>query len=84
MSDAGNGRFIWHELVTTDTASAGKFFSKAIGWKVHPWGTDGSYSLFQIGKRAVGGLMVLPEDAKKMGAGPHWLSYVGVANVDIG
>jgi predicted enzyme related to lactoylglutathione lyase len=82
MSDAGNGRFIWHELLTTDTASAGKFFSKAIGWKAKPWAADRSYSLFETGKRAAGGLMTLPDDPKKMGAAPHWLSYVGVANVD--
>ena len=29
-----------------------------------------------------GGLMVLPDDAKKMGVPPHWMIYVGTPNVD--
>ncbi len=82
MSDSTNGRFVWHELLTTDTAAAAKFFGKAIGWKAKPWGDDGSYTILMNGKRQVGGLMLLPEDARKMGAVPHWMPYVGTGNVD--
>ena len=81
MSDY-RGRFVWHELLTTDPKAAGAFFSKIIGWKTQPWGTDGSYTLFVSGSRQLAGLMALPEDAKKMGAPPNWLTYVGTANVD--
>jgi predicted enzyme related to lactoylglutathione lyase len=34
------------------------------------------------GKRGMAGLMALPDDAKSMGAPPHWLSYIGTPNVD--
>ena len=81
MSDY-RGRFVWHELLTTVPKAAGAFFSKIIGWKTQPWGTDGSYTLFVSGSRQLAGLMVLPEDAKKMGAPPNWLTYVGTTDVD--
>ena len=81
MSDY-RGRFVWHELLTTDPKAAGAFFSKIIGWKTQPWGTDGSYTLFVSGSRQLAGLMVLPEDAKQMGAPPNWLTYVGTTDVD--
>jgi len=81
MSDY-RGRFVWHELLTTDPKAAGAFFSKIIGWKTQPWGTDGSYTLFVSGSRQLAGLMALPEDAKKMGAPPNWLTYMGTTDVD--
>src|SRR5690348_12627264 len=67
MSDY-RGRFVWHELMTTDTKSAGAFYSKIIGWKTQPWGKDLSgaeYTLFVSGKRQLAGLMAVPDDAKK-------------------
>jgi predicted enzyme related to lactoylglutathione lyase len=76
------GRFLWHELRTTDTKSAGAFFSKVVGWKTQPWGDDGSYTLFASGGSRMAGLMTLPEEARKMGAPPHWLTYIGTPNVD--
>jgi hypothetical protein len=80
--DAIRGKFVWHELLTTDTTSGGAFYSKVVGWKTTPWPNDPSYTLFNVGKRPVAGLMVLPDDAKKMGAPPHWLMYVGAGSVD--
>jgi predicted enzyme related to lactoylglutathione lyase len=34
------------------------------------------------GDTPVGGLMSLPDEAKKAGAPPHWLAYIGTSNVD--
>lgn len=83
MSDSTvRGCFVWHELLATDPKSAATFFSKVIGWKTQPWGEDGSYTLFLAGSRQVAGLMALPEEARKMGAPPSWLTYVGTPNVD--
>jgi predicted enzyme related to lactoylglutathione lyase len=83
MSDATvRGRFVWHELMTTDTKSAGTFFSKVIGWKTQPWGEDASYTLVLSGNSQMAGLMNLPEDARKMGAPPNWMTYIGTPNVD--
>ena len=83
MSDSMvRGRFVWHELVTTDPKSAGAFFSKIIGWKAKPWGNDNSYSLFMAGSNQRAGLMSIPEEAQKAGAPPSWLTYIGTPNVD--
>jgi uncharacterized protein len=81
MSDY-RGRFVWHELLTTDTKSGGAFFSKIVGWKTKAWGDDQSYTLFVSGDRQLAGLMALPEEAKKMGAPPSWLTYIGTPDVD--
>jgi predicted enzyme related to lactoylglutathione lyase len=85
MSDY-RGRFVWHELMTTDMKSAGAFYSKIIGWKTQHWGKDlsggGEYTLFVSGKRQLAGLMALPDDAKKMGMPPNWFTYIGTTDVD--
>lgn len=82
MADRVRGRFVWHELMTTDTASAEAFYKEIVGWNTAPWGAEASYTLFMAGARPVAGLMVLPEEARNMGAPPHWLTYIGTANVD--
>jgi len=76
------GRFVWHELLTTDTDAAADFYKRVVGWTIQPWSSDASYTLFMAGDRPMAGLMILPEDAKNMGAPPHWLTYIGTANVD--
>lgn len=76
------GRFLWHELLTSDTASAAPFYKKVVGWKTAPWPNDASYTLFMAGSQPVAGLMALPEDAKKNGALPNWMTYIGTGDVD--
>lgn len=79
MSNADiRGRFIWHELMTTDTDAAGAFYSRVMPWKTQPSGMPG-YTLWVMGKTRAGGLMALPE---QQGAGPHWLTYIGTPSVD--
>lgn len=83
MSDSTvRGRFVWHELMTTDTKSAASFFAKAIGWKTQVSPRDPSYTIFAAAGRPRAGLMVLPAAAKAMGAPPSWLTYIGSPNVD--
>lgn len=74
------GHFLWHELMTSDTKSAAEFFTKVVGWKTKPW--NDSYTMFMTGSKPMGGLMVLPDEAKKMGAPPSWLTYIGTPDVD--
>ena len=39
MSNAEiRGRFVWHELMTTDPQAAGTFYSKVLPWKTQPSG----------------------------------------------
>jgi predicted enzyme related to lactoylglutathione lyase len=82
MSDQLLGSFVWCELLTTDTAAAGNFYKKVVGWKTAPFGNDSSYTTFNTGAGPVGGMMTLPEDAKAMGAPPNWMMYVGTPDVD--
>ena len=76
------GRFLWHELMTTDTKSAARFFSKVAGWKTQAWKQDAGYTMFVASARPMAGLMLLPEDAKAMGAPPSWITYIGTPDVD--
>jgi predicted enzyme related to lactoylglutathione lyase len=83
MSDATvRGRFVWHELLTTDTAAASGFYQGVIGWKPQAWPQDPSYTMFVAETGPMAGLMTLPGDALKRGEHPHWISYVGTPDVD--
>src|SRR3954451_17435474 len=79
-----HGHFVWYELMTTDMEAAKAFYADVVGWGTRDASMPGmAYTLFTAGGAAVGGLMVLPEDArKKMGAKPSWIGYVGVNDVD--
>ena len=80
MSNADiRGRFIWHELLTTDTAAAAAFYPKVVPWRTQPSSMPG-YTIWMAGQSQVGGLMALPADAA--GTPPHWLIYIGTPNVD--
>ncbi len=78
-----HGRFAWYELMTTNMAAAKTFYSSVTGWGVQDASTpDLAYNRFTMGGAAVGGLMELPEAARKMGATPRWMGYVGVNDVE--
>ncbi|HYL69773.1 MAG TPA: VOC family protein, partial [Candidatus Dormibacteraeota bacterium] len=80
MSNAEvRGRFIWHELLTTDTAAAAAFYPRVVPWRSQPSSRPG-YTLWLAGQKQVAGLMALPQDAA--GSPPHWLIYVGTPSVD--
>ncbi len=76
------GRFVWHELMTTDPDAAARFYPAVTGWKVQTWDQNPSYRLWTMGDVPMGGLMALPDDARRMGTPPSWLTYVGVPDVD--
>ncbi len=78
MSNADpRGKFVWHELLTSDTAGAGAFYPKVVSWKSQPWERDPSYTLWMGKNGPVGGVASL-DDAT---GGPRWLAYVGVEDV---
>jgi predicted enzyme related to lactoylglutathione lyase len=80
MSNADiRGRFIWHELLTTDTAAAAAFYPKVVPWRTQPSSMPG-YTIWMAGQTQVGGLMALPAEAT--GTPPHWLIYIGTPSVD--
>ena len=73
------GRFIWHELLTTDTAGAAAFYPRVVPWRTQPSSMPG-YTLWMAGQTQIGGLTALPQEAG--GPPPHWLIYVGTPSVD--
>lgn len=78
-----HGRFVWYELMTTDMMAAKAFYVEVMGWGAQDASMPGmAYALFTAGKASVTGVMDLPEDAKKIGAKPRWIGYVGVDDVD--
>jgi predicted enzyme related to lactoylglutathione lyase len=77
------GRFIWHELVTTDPAAADKFYKEVIGWGSTKSGMEGmDYTMFTVGEMPVSGFMGLTPDMKARGVPPHWLAYTEVPDCD--
>jgi predicted enzyme related to lactoylglutathione lyase len=77
MSNAeSQGKFVWHELLTTDSAAAAAFYTKVVAWKTQPWEQDASYSMWVAKNGPVGGLAGLGDSGAA-----HWLSYVGVPDV---
>lgn len=85
ITKAAAGTFCWVELGTTDVAAAKKFYGGLFGWTITDMPMGGMpYSVAALGDRQVGGITVLAEEAKKMGAPPNWLSYVAVDDAAAG
>lgn len=82
--DAANpvetGRFVWHDLLTTDVSAATRFYGELLGWRFEDTKRgDRPYVLARSGGRLVAGVVDVSARAT---AGPQWLSYVSVADVD--
>jgi len=79
------GRFVWYELMTSDTKKAIAFYSDVVGWKTQPFEgapADKPYEMWVASQGPLGGVMALPPEAKTMGVPPHWMAHVEVADVD--
>ena len=56
------GRFVWHELMTTDPEGAQKFYRSITSWGTAPFeGSEPPYTMWMNGQAPVGGVMELPE-----------------------
>ena len=74
---------VWYEFMADNVDAARAFYSEAIGWSTKGWGEGAApYTMWMVGEKPVGGLMQLPQEAKAMGAPPHWMAYTTVADVD--
>lgn len=84
MADAGlRGRFVWYELHTTDPKAAKAFYTEIIGWSTKKFEGPMDYTMWTLRDgTGVGGLMELSAEARKMGAPPHWLAYIGTPETD--
>ncbi len=72
-------QFVWHDLSTLDMATATAFYTAVFGWSTQS--DDPDYHQWANGKRGLGGMMILAEQAKAMGAPPNWMGYISVADV---
>lgn len=78
-----HGKFVWYELMTTDTAAAERFYREVVGWSAKDAGVPGMpYTLVSAGDTRVAGLMTMPKELSDAGARPCWLTYIGVDDVD--
>ncbi len=84
--DALKGRFVWYELLTSDPDAATGFYTELIGWGTAEWGEgENPYVMWttdETPQGSIGGVIPLPEEAKKAGAPPHWLPYVGSLDIE--
>lgn len=76
------GRFVWHELLTTDPDAAKRFYAEVVGWGTQAWEGALEYTLWTNGPNPAGGLMALPEELRKMNLPPHWLTYISAPDTD--
>jgi predicted enzyme related to lactoylglutathione lyase len=71
--------FCWYELMTSDTAAAGKFYGEVVGWKAEEAQGAMPYTTFMTpAGPPVGGMMGLPPEASQ----PGWIGYVAVDDLD--
>jgi hypothetical protein len=69
------GSLCWVELNTGDTAAATSFYSALFGWTEEERADLGGYSIISNGDVGIGGMSALRE-----GCGPHWMTYLCVAD----
>lgn len=77
-----HGHFMWNELVSNDTAKAGKFLCELIGWQTAkmPHRAGFEYTLFQVNGANVAGMMPLGKPHWGE-VGSHWMGYIAVNDI---
>jgi predicted enzyme related to lactoylglutathione lyase len=77
------GKFVWYDVMTSDSKAAEAFYRSVIGWDAKDSGMpNGGYTLLSAGSSMVAGLMPIPPEACAHGAKPSWSGYIGVDDVD--
>ena len=74
--------FVWHDLMTSDTAAAKAFYSKVFGWSLQAYPAGSEYTVVSAGSVGVGGIMPIPAAALARGAPACWQGYIAVPDVD--
>lgn len=77
------GETIWYELMTRDADRAAAFYGAVVGWTVGAAPSGGpDYRMIVAPDGNAGGMLQLDEAMLAAGAGPGWLAYFGVDDVD--
>lgn len=74
--------FVWHDLITTDTAAAKAFYAQVFGWSMQAFPGENEYTVVSAGSVGVGGIMPIPVQASDRGAPACWQGYIAVPDVD--
>jgi len=75
----GHGKFVWYQLMAHDSAAAGEFYARVVGWNVRDAGGENQgYAIVSAGERGVGGIARICADAEAQGLRPGWIGYVAV------
>lgn len=77
-----HGRFVWYDLMTTDTAAAERFYNGVIGWGTQAWGGPSPYTMRTSNGTPLGGMVSLADPNAPSGVPPHWLAYVSVDDME--
>jgi hypothetical protein len=73
------GALSWCELLTTDTAKAGAFYTELFGYEREPFGpAEGNYTVFKKGETQIAGMMPVPMEGMRS----NWGLYFTTADVD--
>lgn len=76
------GRFVWHDLITTNVDDAVAFYGKLFPeWSIEKLETDDAsqYHVIEVGGQDIGGIVGVPEES---GIPSHWIGYVAVEDCD--
>jgi uncharacterized protein len=74
------GRFVWHDLLTTDVSAAKRFYGDLFGWRFEDTRRgDRPYVIARLPSGPVAGLVDVSGMAD---AGQQWLSFMAVADID--
>jgi predicted enzyme related to lactoylglutathione lyase len=75
--------FCWYELMTSDTAAAGRFYAEVVGWEAEERQGGMPYTTFVTpGGVPIGGMMDLPAQVAEQGGPPGWIGYVATDDLD--
>jgi predicted enzyme related to lactoylglutathione lyase len=73
------GKFVWHEQVSGDPKQAESFYTQLFGWGTEVFKAgEMDYTMISSGGQTHGGFSPAMEGAPP----PHWLSHIGVENLD--
>lgn len=72
------GRFVWHDLMTTDAASSQRFYGSLFDWRIEERPMQGFvYRMIHCGPGPIGDIV----EEKRIPLS-HWMPYVAVDDVD--
>jgi hypothetical protein len=83
METSTAGRFIWHDLDTTDAEGALDFYRSVLGWEAVAFeGGPMPYWTWNGQGGRAGGVCQLTDEARAHGGRPGWTGYVETPDVD--